>query len=353
MFDPVPGLKALIAKAGENPIALATLARLLRTAGKPAEALDLADRALTLAPGNPEVRSLAADVLSTGVPGWHFGIVRDQRRNDAYEAALQRAVTPASRVLEIGAGSGLLAMMAARVGAAHVYTCEMEPAVALAARKVIAHNGLADRVTVIAKHSRDVTPDDIGGPADVLVSEIVSNDMVTEDALPALEDVMARLVRPGAAIIPAAGEVRVALGFDARLARRRMGTVSGFDLSPFDCLAAPFYQIPVGSPALSLRSAPEKLFGFDFRTGGPWSWQQGAVELIAGGGPANGIVQWIALIMDDLGGYENRPAAGASSCWAAIFHPFPKVSHVDEGSKINVFGHHDRVSLRIWSDVLL
>ena len=350
MFDPVPGLEALVAKAGDNPIALATLARLLRTAGKPAEALDLADRAWTLAPGDAEVRSLAGDVLSSGVPGWHFGIVRDQRRNHAYEAALQRAVTPASRVLEIGAGSGLLAMMAARAGAAHVYTCEMEPAVALAARRVIAHNGLADRVTVIAKHSRDVTPDDIGGPADVLVSEIVSNDMVTEDALPALEDVMARLVRPDAAIIPAAGEVRVALAFDARLATRRMGTVSGFDLSPFDCLAAPFYQIPVGSPALTLRSASETLFGFDFRTGGPWSWQQGGVALTAAGGPVNGIVQWIALTMDDRGEYENIPQPGADSCWAAIFHPFPDVLFINDGNKINVFGHHDRVSLRIWAD---
>lgn len=353
MFDPVPGLKALIAKAGDDPVALATLARLMRTAGQPADALALADRAWQLAPADPEVRSLAGDILNTGVPGWHFVIVRDQLRNDAYEAALRRAITPGSRVLEIGAGSGLLAMMAARAGAAHVYTCEMEPAVALAARKVIAHNGLADRVTVLAKHSRDVTPDDIGGRADVLVSEIVSNDMVTEDALPALEDVMARLVKPDAAIIPAAGEVRVALAFDARLGTRRMGVVSGFDLAPFDCLAPPFHQIPVGSPALSLRGAARRLFGFDFRTGGPWSWQQGEVELTADGGPVNGIVQWIALTMDDQVDYENMPGTGASSCWAAIFHPFPSIMDLNKGQKINVFGHHDRVSLRIWAGALL
>lgn len=353
MFDPVPGLEALVAKSGDDPVALATLARLMRTAGKPAEALDLADRAWRLAPDNPEVRSLAGDVLSTGVPAWHFGIVRDRLRNQAYEAALRRAITPGSRVLEVGAGSGLLAMMAARAGAQHVHTCEMEPAVALAARKVIEHNGLAGRVTVLAKHSRDVTLDDIGGPADVLVSEIVSNDMVTEDALPALEDVMARLVRPGGAIIPATGEVRVALGFDARLESRRMGMVSGFDLTPFNCLASPFYQIPVGSPALSLRSAPERLFGFDFRTGGPWSWQQGEVELSATGGPANGIVQWIKLGMDDEGSYDNMPAPGADSCWAAIFHPFPAAITQIGGKKINVFGHHDRVSLRIWPGALL
>ena len=353
MFDPVPGLEALVAKSGDDPVALATLARLVRTAGKRNRALELADRAWSLAPHDPEVRSLAGDVLSTGVPAWHFGIVRDQPRNDAYEAALKRAITPASRVLEIGAGSGLLAMMAARAGAAHVYTCEMEPAVALAARKVIAHNGLADRVTVIAKHSRDVTVDDIGGPADVMVSEIVSNDMVTEDALPALEDVMARLVGPGAAIIPAAGDVKVALAFDARLATRQMGTVNGFDLSPFDRLATPYYQVPVGSPALSLASAPSRLFGFDFRTGGPYSWQHARVELVAAGGPVNGIVQWISLRMDDHGDYENMPRPGRDSCWAALFHPLPGVLNLDEGKKINVFGHHDRVSLRIWADISL
>ena len=49
---------------------------------------------------------------------------RIARAITAYDAALRRAIRPGCRVLEIGTGSGLLAMMAARAGAAQVVTCE-------------------------------------------------------------------------------------------------------------------------------------------------------------------------------------------------------------------------------------
>ena len=75
-----------------------------------------------LAPDDGEVRSVAAEVMSAGIPRWHFDIVHDYPRNDAYEAALRRAVFPGCKVLEIGTGTSLLAMMAARAGAAEVVT---------------------------------------------------------------------------------------------------------------------------------------------------------------------------------------------------------------------------------------
>jgi len=182
------GLDALIARAEGNAPAMAALSRLLRTDGSKDAAAALAARALALAPNDAEVRAIAREILSADVPAWHFTIVRDQPRNRAYEDALCRAVTPRSRVLEIGTGTGLLAMMAARAGAAHVFTCEMEPAVALAARDVIAQNGLADRITVLSMRSTEIDPAQLGAPVDILVSETVSNDMLAEDPLPALED---------------------------------------------------------------------------------------------------------------------------------------------------------------------
>src|SRR4051794_6332698 len=132
------GLETLAASAEGNAPAMAALSRLLRTDGWKEAAVGLAARALALAPDHAEVRAIARGILSADVPSWHFAIIRDEPRNRAYEEALNRAVTPGSRVLEIGTGTGILAMMAARAGAAHVFTCEMEPAVALAARDVIA-----------------------------------------------------------------------------------------------------------------------------------------------------------------------------------------------------------------------
>lgn len=345
------GFEALIVGAEGNAPAMAALSRLLRTDGRKEAAADLAARALALAPDDAEVRALAREILSMDVPSWHFAIVRDTPRNRAYEEALRRAVTPGCRVLEIGTGTGILSMMAARAGAAHVFTCEMEPAVALAARDVIARNGLADQITVISKRSTDVEAAELGGPADVLVSETVSNDMLAEDPLPALGDAIARLVKPGGVIIPARGRVRVALAHEARMEARRIGTISGFDLSPFNRLASPFYQLGVGSPHLELRSEAADLFEFDFQSGGPWPEQRGRVEVRAQGGPINGIVQWIALDMDQVGLYENRPGPAATSSWAALFHPFPRAIEGRPGQTFTIFGRHEYSALRIWGEI--
>jgi predicted O-methyltransferase YrrM len=342
------GFEALIARAEGNAAAMAALSRLLRTDGWKEAAADLAARALALAPHDAEVRAIATEILSADVPTWHFAIVRDTARNLAYEQALQRTVTPGCRVLEIGTGSGILSMMAVRAGAAHVYTCEMEPAVALAARDVIAKNGMAEHITVISKHSTAVEADEIGELADVFVSELISNDMLAESPLPVLEDAIARLVKPGAAIIPARGQVRVALAHDAHMDARRLGTISGFDLSVFNRVAPAFYQIGAGSPRLTLRSDVADLFDFGFETCGPWPAPRHQVEVRASGGPINGIAQWIAMDMGHGVRYENRPGPGAASSWAILFHPFAETHEFESGQSCRIFGHHDRAALRIW-----
>ncbi|MEP7118942.1 MAG: 50S ribosomal protein L11 methyltransferase, partial [Acidobacteriota bacterium] len=260
------GLEALVARAEGNAPAMAALSSLLRTDGWKEAAAGLAARALALAPDDAEVCTIARWILSADVPSWHFAIIRDEPRNRAYEEALGRAVTPGSRVLEIGTGTGIIAMMAARAGAAHVFTCEMEPAVALAARDVIAQNGLSSRITVLSKRSTAVDLAELGERVDLLVSETVSNDMLAEDPLPPLEDAIARLVKPGGMVIPARGRVRVALAYEARMEARRLGTISGFDLSPFNRLASPFYQVNAVSPHLEIRSEAADLFDFAFQS---------------------------------------------------------------------------------------
>jgi type II protein arginine methyltransferase len=315
----------------------------------PDVAIDTIQRALALAPEDAALRAAARRVLGRMAPAWHFLIVADRPRNDAYEAALRRIVSPGCKVLEIGAGTGLLSMMAARAGAGEVIACEADPAIAAAAREIVARNGLADRVRIVAKHSSELDlQQDLGGPADVLVSEIVSNNLLGEAVLPTLEDVVPRLLRPGAAVIPARGRVRVALAHDARWARGRMGTVSGFDLSEFNRFARAERDIVVGEARLALRSAAADLFAFDFASGGPYAAAATSLDLASFGGPVNGIAQWIALDLDPHTTYENRPSPGTRSCWAAVFHPFDRERDTRGGEMLTMHGRHDRQAPWVW-----
>src|SRR5690606_26300170 len=122
--------------------------------------------------------------------------------------------------------------------------------------EIVRRNGFGGRVRVLNKHSSALDVDaDLGGPADVLVSEIVSNDLLGEGALPVMEEVLrSRLLKPGARIVPLRGRVRIALACDDDWEIERMGQAAGFDVSPFNRLAAPHRPIWVGAPRLTLRS---------------------------------------------------------------------------------------------------
>jgi protein arginine N-methyltransferase 1 len=58
-------------------------------------------------------------------------------------------------VLDIGAGTGILSIFAARAGARHVYAVEFSRTAELAI-EIIRDNGLADKITVIQKRIEDV-----------------------------------------------------------------------------------------------------------------------------------------------------------------------------------------------------
>jgi len=75
---------------------------------------------LELQPDNIHVRHQMRRLTSVMVPFWHIPMLNDIRRNDAFERAICKAVEkegPDARILDIGTGSGLLSMMAARAGA--------------------------------------------------------------------------------------------------------------------------------------------------------------------------------------------------------------------------------------------
>jgi type II protein arginine methyltransferase len=342
--------ETLVGHVANKPVPLVRLGQLLLAKGRSEQARELCAKAVAMAPDNEEVRAVAAEVFSRDVGGWYFRMVCDRVRNIAYEMAMRRAIRPGCRVLDIGTGTGFLAMMAARAGAAEVVTCESNPTVAAVASEIIARNGFADRVLVISKSSIDLEVGvDLSDRADVLVWDVSGSNMIGAGALPTVEQAVRRLVRPGAPAIPAHGTIRVALSEDRKAHLRRMHIVEGFDLSPFNRLAAPQYTISIGDEQLKLCSEPGDLFHFDFQSGGPFPEARALLSLSAFGGLVNGIAQWLHFDLDDHGTYENAPSEGAFSAFAVVFHPLRRPIEMAPGAKLTVVGAHDRQSIRIWA----
>lgn len=349
-------IQALEPRVAGNPTAMLGLARLLQRDGQAARALAMCRAALALAPGDRKLAEEARALINGTVPSWHFSIIRDNKRNAAYDSAIRRAVRPGSRVLDIGTGTGLLALMAARAGAAEVIACEVNPVIAEKAEEIVRQNGYAGRIRVIAKHSRDLDVDaDLGGRVDVIVSEIVSNDLLSQNILPVHERAVRDLLKPDGQVIPARGAVRVALAHWAGDEDFDLGAISGFDLSAFKPLAPPL-RIRVEDPRLSLRSEPADLLAFDFASRQYCPPSQAAVTCRSSGGRVNGIAQWLRVELDESTQvdehthYENRPRAGFESCWGLRFHPFDHPIDTQPDDEFRIGGAHDRSALTIWCE---
>jgi SAM-dependent methyltransferase len=258
------------------------------------------------------------------------------------------ALVCGGRVLEIGAGTGLFALMAARAGADEVISCERRPAVARGAKSVVAHNGFSDKIRVVNKASTELKIGvDLNGPADVLVWDNLANNLMGVGALGAIEDAMRRLVKPGGQVIPARCAIRAALAEDGKLDTRRLGRIDGFDLSPFNALARPVYTINTASPELAVRSAETTLFDFDFSGGGPFPAGRASSRVVGTGGPANGVVQWLEFGLDDNEVYRPGPGVEARA-FGLEFHPLAEPFEAARGAGFTIRASHDRDRLRIW-----
>ena len=135
--------------------------------------------------------------------GWadpveHARMLHDDRRTNDYIAALRDAVRPNDIVLDIGTGSGVLAIAAARAGARHVYAVEASDIADVAAR-VFAANGVQQRVTLMRGWSREI---ELPERADVLVAEVIGNEPFEEEILETTLDARRRLLKPHARLIP-------------------------------------------------------------------------------------------------------------------------------------------------------
>lgn len=136
-----------------------------------------------------------------------FGLMMaDRVRTDAYAAALRATVRPGSIVLDVGTGTGILALLACRYGAARVYAVEPNDAVQVA-RAAARDNGYADRIHFIQALSTGV---ELPERADVVVSDLRGVLPAAFPHFTSIADVRARLLAPGGVLIPRRDTLRAA-----------------------------------------------------------------------------------------------------------------------------------------------
>ncbi|MBB5666459.1 type II protein arginine methyltransferase [Rhizobium leguminosarum] len=310
--------------------------------------LSLVLHARAIATGDAFVWRLTEPIVRRIIPEWHWAIASDDWRNSIYDGAIRASVTPESVVLEIGTGTGLLAMMAARAGAAHVYTCEVEPELASIARSIIARNGYEDRITVINADASSLT---IGGllprPCNVLLHEIVSNDLLGENVLELVAHAKSSLLERDAILLPeniwVMGQL---IGDDWPVRLIRLSDHAGFDLSLVNLMAPATGSISGPSIINHPLSEPFRLLSFDLRQETRYPPRSREIQVpVTANGIASTVIQWIGFSFPSGTVFENAPAT--RSCWAHRLHPLIPEKEVKVGGTLGLQCAYDADLLTI------
>ncbi len=280
---------------------------------------------------------------------WHFPMMNDGVRNDAYDKALGAAIKAkstekkAASVLEIGTGSGLLALMAARHGASRVVTYEGVPVIARKAVKIIEQNGYADRIQVVEGLSTNVKVAlELAERFDVLVTEIFDDGLLGEGAFKAIKHAKEYLLKPAAQIIPARVRVMM-MGIESQeiYDNYRVGTISGFDVRAFNEFGLQDYVgIHLDKMKYRAISKPTPVFDFDF-SNLPGK-QSISLDLdIVEGGFLHAIVYWFELSMDENTVVSSGPGLAKLSSWKQAVQVAESAELRSKGEKVALTADHD------------
>lgn len=114
---------------------------------------------------------------------YHYNMLSDQMRMNAFKDAIALGVPQGARVLELGGGTGVLSFFAAQ-RAAKVWCVEMNPEMVAAARRLLVKNPCGERVEVVQADAYEYLPPE---PVDVVICEMLHVGMLREKQIPVIE----------------------------------------------------------------------------------------------------------------------------------------------------------------------
>jgi len=319
-------------------------------------------------------------------PRWHYDMVLDQLRNDAYDKAIRNAVagikqrdvstlaiastetslnntagssngnqaslTPPITALDIGAGSGLLSMMAVRAGVDEAYAVEVSAHMCDVAEETTIMNGYLGKILVLDRDVRrmdtvqkpDGTAPELQQRADLAVFEIFDSGLIGEGVLHCLTAAKAKLLNTDAVLVPSWATVY------AQPIEMRVATAAGFDISQANRWRwrSDYEGIELARRKNEWKALgnPQKVFSFDFYDVETSMKPEETVLNfeISENGVVNAIAMWFDLHLDEESSLSTSPYAEKGPTWQQAVQWMPEV-RVKPGEQLAVIARHDTFSI--------
>lgn len=253
-------------------------------------------------------------------------------RLSAYAEALRQAVRPGCTVIDLGAGTGIFALLACQYGAGRVTAIEPADAIRLLAETAAA-NGCAERIDIVQGLSTRHVP---AAKADVIVSDLRGSLPLFEQHIATLVDARERLLAPGGQLIPLRDRLQVALvnhpeGYTA-CEEPWIRNRHGLDLRAGQRHAVNTWS-KVNLQAEQLLSVAAELAVLDYRTLSDPNMTGRATLQAERDGTAHGLLLWFDAELAPGIGYSNAPGQPAL-VYGQSFFPFERPLALATGDRV-------------------
>jgi type II protein arginine methyltransferase len=263
-------------------------------------------------------------------------MLNDNQRNLAFHDAIMSVDMAGKTVLDIGTGTGLLSMIAAKNGAKHMYTCEANQVVAEMAVEIIAQNGYADRITVINKLSTDLIPGvDLPHNMEILISETVDCGFVGEGFIPALIHAKRELLAANAIILPQGVKLHAnLLSSDDVSGLNRVEGALGFNLELFNRFAShTYFPVRLNTWSHHLIADDKVILEHNFYDHTPFASSQEVEFRSHRTCMVHGIVFWFEMQVVDALSLANSPS-NRNSHWMQAVQVLQKPFAIKSGESV-------------------
>jgi len=278
---------------------------------------------------------------------WHWAMVMDHYRNDTYDQAIRKAVQKCTTVLDIGSGTGLLSMFAARAGAQEIYTVEGTDAMADMAKACIEINGYQDQITGFCMMSTNMeVGKELPRRCDLCISEIVDVGLLGEHALPTMCHARDNLLTVDAQAIPCGAIVH---GFLFELPRqayslsRPLEIESGVNLTPFNTFAYDkdsYEQCRMRDLDYTQLTEPFDAMAFDLTGKTKYVPEKTTIRVTAmKKGRVDAVCIWFTLQLDEEISLSTAP--WVENCWTQAVIFFDQPIDVEVGTVLDIPASHD------------
>jgi PRMT5 arginine-N-methyltransferase/ribosomal protein L11 methyltransferase PrmA len=267
----------------------------------------------------------------------HRQYLSDRVRVSAYRNAIHEVVEPGAVVLDLGAGTGIMGLLACEARARRVYSIEADSIIGLN-REICRANGFADRITFIKGLSTQV---ELPEKVDVVVSDQIGRFGFEAGILDFFRDARERFLKPSGVLVPSQIELLVApIESEAMFDRVEFwnNSTTGFDLSPVRALAANT-GYPVKFRADDILGAPLSLAKLRLGSSTYSNFTADGAIAITRQGVLHGLGGWFSAQLSPRTTMTNSPLATQSINRRNVFFPLDRPVMVEPGDDIRIRMH--------------